>query len=58
MSQLPHTIHETRQLLRAGAMTSVELTEAYLERIVQMEPDIHAYLHAVSYTHLTLPTKA
>ncbi len=45
MSHLPQTIHEARRLLRSGAMTSVELTEAYLERIAQMEPDIHAYLH-------------
>ncbi len=45
MSHLPQTIHEARRLLRSGAMTSVELTEAYLERIAQMESDIHAYLH-------------
>ena len=45
MSPLPATIHQARQLLRSGAMTSVELTEAYLERIARQEPDIHAYLH-------------
>ncbi len=45
MSHLPQTIHEARRLLRSGAMTSVELTEAYLERIAWMEPDIRAYLH-------------
>ncbi len=53
MSHLPQTIHEARRLLRSGAMTSVELTEAYLERIVQMEPDIHAYLHVAEEQALT-----
>ena len=48
MSQLPQTIHQARQLLRSGAMTSVELTETYLERIQQLEPDIHAYLHVAA----------
>ena len=53
MSHLPQTIHEARRLLRSGAMTSVELTEAYLERIAQMEPDIHAYLHVAEEQALT-----
>ncbi len=48
MSSLPQTIHEARSLLRSGAMTSVALTEAYLERIVQKEPQIHAYLHVAA----------
>ena len=45
MSLLPQTIHEARQLLRSGAMTSVELTEAYLARIELLDEDIHAFLH-------------
>ena len=48
MNSLPQTIHASRQLLRSGAMTSVELTEAYLERIAQKEPEIHAYLHVAA----------
>jgi len=45
MSLLPQTIHEARDLLRSGAMTSVELTEAYLARIELLDKDIHAFLH-------------
>ncbi len=48
MSDLPRTIHETRQWLRSGQITSVELTEAYLERIQQVEPQVHAYLHVAA----------
>ena len=45
MSALPQTIHQARAWLRSGQITSVELTEAYLERIRQLEPAIHAFLH-------------
>ncbi|MCK0118014.1 aspartyl/glutamyl-tRNA(Asn/Gln) amidotransferase subunit A [Isoptericola sp. CG 20/1183] len=31
--------------LRAGEVTSVEVTQAYLDRIAAVEPEIHAYLH-------------
>ncbi len=39
------TIHETHDLLQRRAISSVELTEAYLQRIEQLEPQIKAYLH-------------
>ncbi len=45
MNAFPETIHEARQWLQSGRITSVELTEAYLERIHQTEPTIHAFLH-------------
>ena len=48
MSYLPQTIYQARKLLRSGAMTAVELTEAYLERITEQEPQIHAYLHVAA----------
>jgi aspartyl-tRNA(Asn)/glutamyl-tRNA(Gln) amidotransferase subunit A len=36
------TIHEASQLLRKKQLSSVELTRAYLERIKQVEPKVHA----------------
>ena len=36
------TIHEASRLLRNKEISSVELTEAYLERIRQVEPRVHA----------------
>ena len=48
MSYLPQAIYQARKLLRSGAMTAVELTEAYLERIAEQEPQIHAYLHVAA----------
>ncbi len=45
MSELPQTLYESRVWLRSGRITAVELTEAYLERIHEQEPQIHAYLH-------------
>ncbi|MBI4672692.1 MAG: Asp-tRNA(Asn)/Glu-tRNA(Gln) amidotransferase subunit GatA [Chloroflexi bacterium] len=38
------TAHRAAELLRQGAISSVELTHAVLERITQCEPKIHAYL--------------
>ncbi|NLG28330.1 MAG: Asp-tRNA(Asn)/Glu-tRNA(Gln) amidotransferase subunit GatA, partial [Chloroflexi bacterium] len=42
----PHalTIHETRELLRTRAVSAVELTEALLARIAQVDERIRAYL--------------
>ena len=38
------TIHELLDLLRAGKVSSVEVTRAYLDRIAQVDPRIRAYL--------------
>ncbi len=42
MNQL--TIHEAHQLLKAKQLSSVELTKACLERIHQVEPEVHAFV--------------
>jgi len=36
------TIHQTHELLKNKQISSTELTRAYLERIRQVEPDVHA----------------
>ena len=41
------TIHQLLEQLRAGELSSREATQACLDRV-----------ETVSYTHLTLPTKA
>jgi len=38
------TLSEAQTALRAGAITAVALTQAHLERIRALEPDLHAYL--------------
>ena len=38
------TLHEARRLLDAREVKSVELTEAFLERIQAVEPDVKAFL--------------
>src|SRR5438874_1604176 len=38
------TAHEAAAKLRAGEVSSVELTRAYLERIEAVDPLVHAYL--------------
>jgi aspartyl-tRNA(Asn)/glutamyl-tRNA(Gln) amidotransferase subunit A len=38
------TVHEAREKLRAGIITSVELTESVLERITAVEDKVHAYI--------------
>ncbi len=38
------TVAEARQLLRQRAISSRELTSAYLERIQQLEPALHAFI--------------
>ncbi|MGI8405057.1 MAG: Asp-tRNA(Asn)/Glu-tRNA(Gln) amidotransferase subunit GatA [Thermomicrobiales bacterium] len=42
------TAAESRQRLDAGGISSVELTEAYLNRIAAIDPDVHAYLHVMT----------
>ncbi len=42
------TAAESRQRLDAGDISSVELTEAYLNRISAVDPDVHAYLHVMT----------
>ncbi|MEA3407552.1 MAG: Asp-tRNA(Asn)/Glu-tRNA(Gln) amidotransferase subunit GatA [Chloroflexota bacterium] len=39
------TIHQAHELLRKKEISSVELTEAVLERIEAVEDDVRAYLH-------------
>jgi aspartyl-tRNA(Asn)/glutamyl-tRNA(Gln) amidotransferase subunit A len=38
------TAHEAQALLSSGAVSSVELTEAVLARVDQVEPQIHSYI--------------
>jgi aspartyl-tRNA(Asn)/glutamyl-tRNA(Gln) amidotransferase subunit A len=38
------TIHEARRLLQENKLSSVELTEAYLERIRRVEPKVRAFV--------------
>ncbi|MCL4239133.1 MAG: Asp-tRNA(Asn)/Glu-tRNA(Gln) amidotransferase subunit GatA [Anaerolineae bacterium] len=38
------TLSEAQAALRAGTITAVALTQAHLERIRALEPDLHAYL--------------
>ena len=58
------TIAEAGERLRAREVSSSDLLEAALDRASRTEAQLHAYLtidregaRAVSYTHLTLPTK-
>jgi aspartyl-tRNA(Asn)/glutamyl-tRNA(Gln) amidotransferase subunit A len=45
MSELAHlTIHEANTLLRTGEISSVELTEAMLNSILEWDNDVRAYL--------------
>jgi aspartyl-tRNA(Asn)/glutamyl-tRNA(Gln) amidotransferase subunit A len=39
---MQYTIHEAHELLKAKKLSSVELTQAYLERIRQVEPKVRA----------------
>ncbi|MFC1929580.1 Asp-tRNA(Asn)/Glu-tRNA(Gln) amidotransferase subunit GatA [Chloroflexota bacterium] len=41
-NHIPSSIHEASQLLKTKQLSSVELTKAYLKRINQMEPKVHA----------------
>ncbi len=38
------TIHEAHRLLQSKQLSSVELTRACLERIQQLEPEVHAFV--------------
>ncbi|MFQ6122869.1 MAG: amidase family protein, partial [Dehalococcoidales bacterium] len=38
------TIHEAHQLLKSKQLSSVELTRAYLERIHQVDPEVHSFV--------------
>jgi aspartyl-tRNA(Asn)/glutamyl-tRNA(Gln) amidotransferase subunit A len=38
------TIHEAHELLKSKQLSSAELTKAYLERIQQIEPKVHAFV--------------
>jgi aspartyl-tRNA(Asn)/glutamyl-tRNA(Gln) amidotransferase subunit A len=38
------TIHEAYKLLKSRQLSSVELTKAYLERVQQVEPKVHAFV--------------
>ena len=42
------TAAESRQRLDAGDISSVELTEAYLNRIDAVDADVHAFLHVMT----------
>ncbi len=44
MKIYPKTISEARNLLKSRSMSSVELTQMYLDRINEMDSQIHAYL--------------
>ncbi len=45
MNPLTWTLRDTVEALRAKRISSVELTQFYLERIEALEPQIHAFLH-------------
>lgn len=53
MSIIQKTATEQLALLRSGEITSVELTQAYLSRINQIEPTVGAFLRVESETALT-----
>ena len=42
-----HTADEAAALLSSGALTSVELAEFYLNRISELNPELHAVIVAV-----------
>ena len=44
--------------LRARAVSSVELTRAYLDRIAAVDPSIHAYLHVMGEQALSMASDA
>ncbi len=52
------TIHEASRLLRSKQLSSVELTRAYLERIRQVEPKVHALVTVTDDLALEQATKA
>ena len=57
MSELTRlTAAELAKKLNDREVSAVEATEAHLDRIRAVDGDVQAFLAAVSYTHLTLPT--
>ena len=52
------TLHETRDLLRQGQVSSVEVTQAYLDRIDILDDSIKAYLHLAPEMALTQAAEA
>ncbi|MDY6917453.1 MAG: amidase family protein, partial [Chloroflexota bacterium] len=46
------TIHEAHELLDKREVSSVELTKAVLERISQVEPEVHAIVTVTADTGL------
>ena len=66
---IQQTAAQMADALAKGETSSVELTQAHLDRITAVDGQVKAFLHvdsegalaqakdvAVSYTHLTLPT--
>ena len=45
MSLVERSAAELSQLLRAGDVSSVEVTQAHLDRIAAVDGDVHAFLH-------------
>jgi aspartyl-tRNA(Asn)/glutamyl-tRNA(Gln) amidotransferase subunit A len=44
MTNYPHSITEARSMLKQGIISSVDLTQKYLDRIAALDGEIHAYL--------------
>ncbi len=58
MSLYDLTAHEATDRLRAHDISSVELAEAYLERIDAVEPAVHAYLNVTRDLALSMAAQA
>ncbi|MFC2067128.1 Asp-tRNA(Asn)/Glu-tRNA(Gln) amidotransferase subunit GatA [Chloroflexota bacterium] len=52
------TIHEAHKMLKSKKLSSVELTRAYLERIRQVEPEVHALVTVTGELALEQARKA
>src|SRR5699024_3245111 len=52
------TVADARNALDNREISSTELTQAYLSRIEQVDPAIHAYLHVMSDVALTQSAEA
>ena len=48
MSADTRTASELAEALASGATTSVEITQAHLDRIAEVDGDVHAFLHVDS----------
>jgi aspartyl-tRNA(Asn)/glutamyl-tRNA(Gln) amidotransferase subunit A len=58
MTDLPLTIREAAGALRAGSVTSVELTRGYLERIERLNPKLGAFITVTADTALEAAARA